>query len=322
MGKKLDKRFVLTDDSLNSYGFRVLTAGGRLDRFMKNPVMLWMHFRDEGCQYWGESKPIGHWEDIEVKDGVISAKPFFDLAEELSILICKKVEEGTINATSIGLSVIATSKDASVLLPGQTRETVTEWELLEASFVDIPANANAVRLYGPSDNTLALSLKNDVNFIPSLQTLKSNQPMKLKETLSAVLAFFGIPKEKASETELTDEQLKSLDAELERLQGEVNSKTAELAAKTTELANAKASHQQELSAKDSEIATLKASDAALKQQVENLKKSATDSPDLHSDTEPLDKGDIDDVDKLLAYAKEHDDYQSVIDAAGKLGMLD
>lgn len=320
MGKKLDKRFVLTDDSLNSYGFRVLTAGGRLDRFKKNPVMLWMHFRDEGCQYWGESKPIGHWEDIEVEDGVISAKPVFDLADELSILICKKVEEGTINATSIGLSVIATSKDASVLLPGQTRETVTEWELLEASFVDIPANANAVRLYGPSDNILALSLKNDVNYIPQLTTL-TNQPMKLKETLSALLAFFCIPKDKASETELTDEQLKSLDAELVRLQGEVDSKTAELAAKATELTNAQASHQQELSAKDNEIAALKADKTALTQQVENLKKSAADSPDLHADHEPLD-GDIDDVDKLLAYAKENDDYQGIIDAAGKLGMLD
>lgn len=320
MAKKIDKRFVLTDDSLNSYGYRVLTEGGRLDRFKKNPVMLWMHFRDEGCQYWGESKPIGHWEDIEVEDGVISAKPVFDLADELSILICKKVEEGTINATSIGLSVIATSKDASVLLPGQTRETVTEWELLEASFVDIPANANAVRLYGPSDNILALSLKNDVNYIPQLTTL-TNQPMKLKETLSALLAFFGIPKDKASETELTDEQLKSLDAELVRLQGEVDSKTAELAAKATELTNAQASHQQELSAKDNEIAALKADKTALTQQVENLKKGAADSPDLHADHEPLD-GDIDDVDKLLAYAKENDDYQGIIDAAGKLGMLD
>lgn len=320
MAKKIDKRFVLTDDSLNSYGYRVLTEGGRLDRFKKNPVMLWMHFRDEGCQYWGESKPIGHWEDIEVEDGVISAKPVFDLADELSILICKKVEEGTINATSIGLSVIATSKDASVLLPGQTRETVTEWELLEASFVDIPANANAVRLYGPSDNILALSLKNDVNYIPQLTTL-TNQPMKLKETLSALLAFFCIPKDKASETELTDEQLKSLDAELVRLQGEVDSKTAELAAKATELTNAQASHQQELSAKDNEIAALKADKTALTQQVENLKKSAADSPDLHADHEPLD-GNIDDVDKLLAYAKENDDYQGIIDAAGKLGMLD
>lgn len=320
MAKKIDKRFVLTDDSLNSYGYRVLTEGGRLDRFKKNPVMLWMHFRDEGCQYWGESKPIGHWEDIEVEDGVISAKPVFDLADELSILICKKVEEGTINATSIGLSVIATSKDASVLLPGQTRETVTEWELLEASFVDIPANANAVRLYGPSDNILALSLKNDVNYIPQLTTL-TNQPMKLKETLSALLAFFCIPKDKASETELTDEQLKSLDAELVRLQGEVDSKTAELAAKATELTNAQASHQQELSAKDNEITALKADKTALTQQVENLKKSASGSPDLHADHEPLD-GDIDDVDKLLAYAKENDDYQGIIDAAGKLGMLD
>ena len=321
MGKKLDKRFVLTDDSLNSYGFRALTSGARLDRFKNNPVMLWMHFRDEGCQYWGESKPIGHWEDIEVEEDRITAVPYFDLADDLSKLICAKVEEGTINATSIGLQTIATTKDEKYLLPGQTRETITEWELIEASFVDIPANANAVRLYGPSDSTLNLSLKNDVNLIPVLSTLNPQQPMKLKETLSAVLAFLGIPKEKASETELTDEQLLSLDSEMARLRKDLESKTAELAAKTKELADAKAQHTAALSAKDSEIATLKASEQALTQQVENLKKSATDSPDLTPKHEPLD-GAIDDVDKLLAYASAHDDFQGITENAEKLGLFD
>lgn len=321
MGKKLDKRFVLTDDTLNSYGFRVLTSGIRLDRFKKNPVMLWMHFRDEGCQRWGESKPIGHWDDIEVEEDRVTAVPYFDLTDDLSKLICAKVEEGTINATSIGMTIIATSKDEKLLVPGQTRETVTESELIEASFVDIPANANAVRLYGRSDATLNLSLKNDVNLIPELSTPNPNQPMKLKETLSAVLSFLGVPKEKASETELTDDQLLSLDAEMARLRGELESKNAELASKTKELSNVQEKHTTELSTKDSEIATLKASEQALKEQVKNLKKSATESPDLNPDKEQLD-GAIDDVDKLLEYASTHDDFQGITENAEKLGLFD
>ena len=320
MSKKIDKRFILSDESLNSYGYWVLTSGGLLERFTKNPVMLWMHFRDEGCNYWGESKPIGHWEDIKVEDGVISAVPVFDLADELSQLICKKVEEGTINATSIGLRILATSQNKDVLKPGQTRETVTEWELLEASFVDIPANANAVRLYGRAEGTLTLSLKNDDQLIPQLPNI-NHKPMKLKETFSAVLSFLGIPKEKASETELTEDQLSSLNAEMERLRADNDAKQAELAKAKSDLANAKSQHQTELATKDQEIATLKATETALAEQVKNLKNSPTGSPDLHPGGEPADDQ-SNDVDQFLANAAKTDDYNSVIAEADKLGLLD
>ena len=72
---------------------------------------------------------------------------------------------------------------------------------------------------------------------------------------------------------------------------------------------------------DSEIATLKASEQALKEQVKNLKKSATESPDLNPDKEQLD-GAIDDVDKLLEYASTHDDFQGITENAEKLGLFD
>ena len=42
------KRIILSDSSLNRYGFRVLTSGMLIEAFKKNPVMLYMHFRDEG----------------------------------------------------------------------------------------------------------------------------------------------------------------------------------------------------------------------------------------------------------------------------------
>lgn len=35
--------FVLTDESVNGYGYRVLTSGGRKEQFLKNPVMLYSH---------------------------------------------------------------------------------------------------------------------------------------------------------------------------------------------------------------------------------------------------------------------------------------
>ena len=91
MAKKL-KRCVLSDESINCYGYRVLTSGIDLSAFRKNPLLLWAHFRDEGSARWCNYLPIGHWEDIEVKDGVLSACPVFDCTDELSQTICDKYE--------------------------------------------------------------------------------------------------------------------------------------------------------------------------------------------------------------------------------------
>ena len=123
------KRIILSDSSLNRYGYRVLTSGMLLEAFKKNPVMLYMHFRDEGSPIWGETKAIGHWEDIQLEGDVLSAIPVFDKVDQLSKDIAAKYEAGTYNAASVGIRIIATSANKDLLVPGQTRETVTESEL-------------------------------------------------------------------------------------------------------------------------------------------------------------------------------------------------
>lgn len=262
MGKKIDKRFILTDNSINAYGFRVLTEGINLDRFKKNPILLWMHYRDEGTDRWCDYKPIGHWEDIvyDKDNGTLSAVPYFDLTDDLSKQICSKVEEGTINATSIGFRIIETSEDKKYLLPGQTRATVTKSEIMECSLVDIPANANAVRLYD-KDGKVNLAASDAV--LDSIPLLKNNTPMKLKATWLAILAFLGIAKEKAEETELSADQLESIN-------GEMASLKQQLADKDTEIANLKSQHQTELSGKDTQIQTLTTDKTSLESQVQTL----------------------------------------------------
>lgn len=84
------KRIILSDSSLNRYGYRVLTSGMFLEAFKKNPVMLYMHFRDEGSPIWGETKAIGHWEDIQLEGDVLSAIPVFDKVDQLSKDIAAK----------------------------------------------------------------------------------------------------------------------------------------------------------------------------------------------------------------------------------------
>jgi len=36
--KKIDREFILSDSSVNVYGFRLLTSGYQIDEYKKNPI--------------------------------------------------------------------------------------------------------------------------------------------------------------------------------------------------------------------------------------------------------------------------------------------
>lgn len=221
------KRVILSDSSLNRYGYRLLTEGGRLEPYKKNPLMIWLHYRDEGSILFGNRLPIGHFEDLQINGDELSAIPIFDDVDELSRTIHGKFDAGTISAASVGFFPITTSADKKYLVPGQTRETVIEWELLEVSLVDIPANGNAVRLYdrNPIDSTLSLSVSPD-NIIPLLTN--NSDKMKMNATWKALAAFLGLAL--SAEAEITPEGLTKVDSELERLTAAHTKLTQELEA--------------------------------------------------------------------------------------------
>jgi len=315
------KRIILSDSSLNRYGYRVLTSGMLLEAFKKNPVMLYMHFRDEGSPIWGETKAIGHWEDIQLEGDVLSAIPVFDKVDQLSKDIAAKYEAGTYNAASVGIRIIATSANKDLLVPGQTRETVTESELMEASIVDIPANSNAVRLYDRSTSVL-LAAGMDTNSVPALSTTSFKNKMTLKESWSAFLSFLNISQDKAVTTELSAENLDSLHNEFTRLKSDNSSLVQakqeidqKLSDATTEIATLKTT----VSEKDQEIANLKTEASGkdseitqLKEQVANLKKAPAPG-------EPAANGG---KEELAAYCEENaSNYQGITERLKADGLL-
>lgn len=134
------KTFVLHDDSVNTYGFRLLTSGGNLEEFKRNPVMFYLHNDYE--------LPIGRWENIKVEDGRILADAVFDTEDEEAMKIKGKVDRDFIRMASIGTwAPEEYSDDPALKLPGQTGSTITKWTLREASIVAIGANHNALRMY-------------------------------------------------------------------------------------------------------------------------------------------------------------------------------
>lgn len=131
--------FIICTEDVNRYGYRVLLSGARLDNFKKNPVMLYDH---DDWKY----KPIGRWENLRVQDGKLIATAVFAEGDPDAQQVKNLVEQGALSATSIGMMPITYSSDSTVLAPGQTRETVIEWELLEVSIVPVPANPHTVKL--------------------------------------------------------------------------------------------------------------------------------------------------------------------------------
>lgn len=135
-----NKTFVLHDDSVNTRGFRLLTSGGNLEEFRRNPVMFYRHNDYE--------LPIGRWENIRVEDSKILADAVFDEEDEQAMKIKGKVDRDFIRMASIGTwAPEEVSEDPSMRLPGQTGVTITKWTLREASIVAIGANHNALRMY-------------------------------------------------------------------------------------------------------------------------------------------------------------------------------
>ena len=132
--------FVLHDETVNTYGFRMLTSGANLEEFRKNPVILLNH------KDW--ELPIGRWENIRVEGTQILADAFFDEKDDIAVKIAGKVEGGFLRLASMGAWPPEEVSDAEELkLPGQTLPTVTRWTAREASIVTIGANHNALVLF-------------------------------------------------------------------------------------------------------------------------------------------------------------------------------
>lgn len=186
-------RIILSEESVNSYGFRVLTRGIDLSGFKKNPVMLYDH---RSYSYL----PIGTWAKPRIESGQLSAEPIFDMEDEDAAKIAGKYDRKILNAASIGIDILATSDDPADMLPGQRLPTVTKCKLYEASIVPIPSNTNAVRLF------------------------RNGQPIDMSDENAVTLAFNINPNESEMEE-------KNLNPDKQGLLSQLNAKVDSLLAK-------------------------------------------------------------------------------------------
>lgn len=231
--KKIDKEFCITDDSVNVYGYRCLSAGLMLDEVKKNPIGYYMHGTTE--EYPRDSGVLVRWEDFRTDKDKVYAKPCINLSHPRGQRTVDEVESGFLNAASVGkITVLEASKAKNLMLPKQDKATVTKWFPREISLVDIPGNYSALaNLYDKNDNELNLSdLENFTikNMSNSLDAVKILAALNLKdgdegEVVTAINNLVakadkadGYKKDlDAKETELKDLKAEGIKKEVEDL---------------------------------------------------------------------------------------------------------
>ena len=208
------KDVIISTEAVNSYGSRVLTAGIDLSQYERNPVLLWMHRRS-----WEPgAMPIGRVENLRVEDGKLIGTPVFDQNDDFAKKIESKWDNGYLRMASAGLEPIETTPDPTLIMPGQTRETVTRSKLVEVSIVDIGGNDEALQLYGQEGKLLKLAAGEDSPGLPLLQEKKEADPdtgndagegeeinntkINLTKMTKEELALLGLP-ETATEEQAT-----------------------------------------------------------------------------------------------------------------------
>jgi HK97 family phage prohead protease len=169
--------FVWNDETvINSYGFIVLNAGGRFDRFETNPIMLLQH-KDQDV--------IGRWTDRKIEGSLLIATPEYDEADELAAKTKGRVERGFLKGCSLGIDPL--KWELKSMPDGNIVPIVTEWEWLETSLCSIPSNGSSVKLYHQGREMSSEEIKSKV-----LQLTMSNQnndKMEFKLTSDAYKAL-------------------------------------------------------------------------------------------------------------------------------------
>lgn len=175
----MSKRIRISNERLNSYGFRVLTSGIEIAQYERNPVLLYMHQR---------GNVIGYVRELKVENDEITGELVFDEATDLSRTCKKQFEFGSLRMVSPALEVLELSEDGVDVVEGQTRATIKRSKLVEVSLVDIGANDDAIVLHR---NGKKIELGNGGEILLPMLNLIKDKEMDVKE----LAQLLGLPED-------------------------------------------------------------------------------------------------------------------------------
>lgn len=164
-------KFIVNTENVNEYGYRILTDGIDTAQYMRNPVVLYYHEEAKNPK-----QVVGRVVKLYKENKQLIADVEFDTEDEFAALLAGKVERGFIRMASLHADVKETSIEPSLILEGQTLETVTKCKLVEISIVPIGGNDDALKL---SRNGETITLK-------KITKQKKNENMSIKSIALAL----------------------------------------------------------------------------------------------------------------------------------------
>ena len=190
-------RQVLSDESLNDRGFRVMNDSIKWDRYLKNPVLVEQHIS------W--SPPIGRIDDIKLENDAWTGVLVFASTEK-GKMYEKLYNEGCIRAVSIG-------GNAQIIENERGEKKTKSFDVFEVSLVTIPSNANAVKHelgHIPVEYKLYCDKKEFITLSSNFEELNNMEEKKeKKEELEAKPEVQKVPEPEAPEEELKAEETKN-----------------------------------------------------------------------------------------------------------------
>lgn len=135
--------FVLATEGRKHDGLDLQMSGVDLSRFERNPVLPWAH------DY--RQPPIGKWSNVHPDGPRLLGDATFDRDDEFAAGVERKYRAGYLNAVSVGFNPrVILDEDGNMAKGFFPEGKVTEWELMEASAVPIPMDADALVASGRS----------------------------------------------------------------------------------------------------------------------------------------------------------------------------
>ncbi|HAQ21116.1 MAG TPA: hypothetical protein DCR40_18065 [Prolixibacteraceae bacterium] len=216
----MGRRVLISDETVNSYGFYLLNSGGDMTQYKKNNILLWMHNRP-----WRGTKDevlaLGTVDNVSFneKEQRWEGDLNFDMKDEFAAKIAQKWDDGIYKMVSAGIRVIEQSSDAKYIKPGQRYETATKWALKEVSVVDIGSNPNSLALYDEEDNVVNLS-ENPQEIPIKKLILKSDDTMEIVKLADGSELTVAQVQELADKAKTAEQTITQLTTERNQLQTE------------------------------------------------------------------------------------------------------
>ena len=159
-----NKRTVITinTSTLDRYGTVIEPDGVNMDNYRKNPVFLINH---------DPNLLAGSGANIRMQDGKLIAEVDDDMWDQEDPQIQRwynKVKNGTMRASSI--QFLPLSYEDAEDEEGKRFTRITDWELLEWSFVTLPGNPDAVRTARSFSELSGVDVKKEITELRELLT--------------------------------------------------------------------------------------------------------------------------------------------------------